>query len=604
MPSQAMDPEEPRYWKEKILYNFIVLAIPLVFVLTICGLPLIIEKHLWFILVVALCALGSSVILFLFSGKVPYTIRSATISFQIYMFALAVIFSVGPFIASREWLILFGLVASVLLGWPGAAVSVFLNTMALIGVGVLIAQGFWDNLAVPGDPVEYWIQVALDIFFINVASILFVSYLFFRIEGSDRDARSAARLLEDERSNLLKANQALEVEFAERKLLEQKLSQAQKMQAVGTLAGGVAHDLNNILSGIVTYPDLLLLDVEEDSPLREPLLAIKKSGEKATDIVQDLLTLARRGVDTRKVLSLNQIVNDFLVSPEYKKILSPHAKVSVKTILGEDVLNIVGSEIHISKSLMNIVANAVDAMPAGGELSITTTSCYLDYAYSGFESVSEGEYTTLEISDKGIGMPETDLERIFEPFYTKKSMGRSGTGLGMSVVWGTVKDHDGFIDIITEEGSGTTFVLYFPVTRKEMEVIESVYIEDYLGRGESILVIDDSGDQRVIARNMMQRLGYSVSTAASGEEALEMIKESPYDLLILDMIMDPGINGLQTYKETIQIAPNQKAVIASGFAETEMVRETQRFGAGAYVKKPYTLEKIGLAVRSELDRHR
>jgi two-component system, cell cycle sensor histidine kinase and response regulator CckA len=344
-----------------------------------------------------------------------------------------------------------------------------------------------------------------------------------------------------------------------------------------------------------------LQDIEEDSPLRDPLLVIKNSGEKAADIVQDLLTLARRGVDTRKIVSLNRIVNDFLVSPEYDKILSPHANVRVKSTLGKNILDIVGSEIHISKSIMNIVANAVDAMPAGGDVNIITASRYLDYTYSGFENIPEGEYTTLEISDNGIGMPKPDLERIFEPFYTKKVMGRSGTGLGMSVVWGTIKDHEGFIDIITEEGSGTTFVLYFPATRQEKEIIESVYIEDYLGRGESILVIDDSREQRLLAGNMMKRLGYSVSVAAGGEEALEMIREKTYDLIILDMIMDPGINGLQTYKEIIRIVPNQKAVIASGFSETDMVRETQRSGAGAYVKKPYTLEKIGLAVRSELD---
>jgi signal transduction histidine kinase len=596
-----MDPEEPRQWKEKVLYNFIVISIPLLVLLIVCALPFIIQKQFWFLLTIAICAFSACIILFFYSSKIPFTLRSATVSLLIYMFALAVIFSVNPFVASREWLILFSIIASVLLGWPGAAVSILLNTIALFGIGVFIDKGLWSDLPVPGNPVAYWFQVALDIFFINVTSTLFVTYLFLRLEGSDSDARSTARLLEDERSKLQKANQDLEAEFAERKLLERQLSRAQKMQAIGTLAGGVAHDLNNILSGIVSYPDLLLQDLEKDSSLRDPLLVIKKSGEKAANIVQDLLTLARRGVDTRKVVSLNRIVKDFLISPEYSNILSPHDQVKVKTNLGENVLDIVGSEIHISKSIMNIVANAADAMPAGGELTITTASRYLDYAFSGFENIPEGEYTTLEISDNGIGMPKSDLERIFEPFYTRKVMGRSGTGLGMSVVWGTIKDHDGFIDIVTDEGSGTAFILYFPATRQEKEIVASVYIEDYLGRGESILVIDDSKEQRLLAGNMMKRLGYSVSAAASGEEALEMIREKRYDLIILDMIMEPGINGLQTYQGIIRIVPHQKAVIASGFSETDMVRETQRLGAGAYVKKPYTLEKIGLAVRSELD---
>jgi len=374
------------------------------------------------------------------------------------------------------------------------------------------------------------------------------------------------------------------------------------MQVVGTIAGGVAHDLNNILSGVVGFPDLLLQDLDDGSPLRPPLLSIKKSGEKAADIVQDLLTLARRGVDTRKIVSLNQIIKDFLDSPEYNKILSNHLRIRLQTVLGNNVLNIVGSAVHISKTLMNLVANAIDAMPAGGEVTISTTSCYIDNAYYGYELIPEGEYTILEVSDEGIGMPQSDLQQIFEPFYTKKNMARSGTGLGMSVIGGTVKDHEGFIDVTTAEGSGTTFVLYFPVTRTEVETLQSVHIDDYLGKGESILVIDDSSVQRTLAEKIMQRLGYSVQTAASGETALAMIEEARYDVLILDMIMDPGMNGLQTYRKILQIVPGQKAIIASGFSETDMVHEAQKLGAGSYIKKPYTLETIGIAVRSELDR--
>ncbi|MDX2454687.1 PAS domain S-box protein [Desulfosarcina sp.] len=388
----------------------------------------------------------------------------------------------------------------------------------------------------------------------------------------------------------------------ERKILEVKLQNAKKLESLGTLAGGVAHDLNNILSGIVSYPELLLLDLEADSPLRMPLLAIKRSGEKAAEIVQDLLTLARRSVAAKKVINLNQIVNEFITSPEYKNIVGGQNNLNVETKLSEGILEVVGSETHISKTVMNLVANAADAMPIGGRIRISTRECYIDKPYTGFEIIPEGEYTILEISDMGIGMPQSDLDKIFEPFYTKKAMGHSGTGLGMSVVWGTVKDHDGFIDIITEEGSGTTFVLYFPASRSEESAPTSIYIEDYLGRGESILIIDDAPEQRDLAERMMQRLRYDVCTAASGEAAVALVKERPFDVLILDMIMPPGMNGLETYRKILNIVPNQKAVIASGYAQSEHVREAQRLGAGSYLKKPYTLEKMGLAVRSELDR--
>jgi PAS domain S-box-containing protein len=388
----------------------------------------------------------------------------------------------------------------------------------------------------------------------------------------------------------------------ERRSLEKKLQNARKLESLGTLAGGVAHDLNNILSGIVSYPDLLLMDLEADSPLRKPIMTIKKSGEKAAEIVQDLLTLARRSVAHKRVLSLNAVVNDFIASPEYLKIVGKRHDLQVETNISDCILGVVGSEMHISKTVMNLVANAADAMPSGGRISIATRDCYIDKPYTGFEIIPEGEYAVLEVSDMGIGMPPSDLDKIFEPFYTKKVMGRSGTGLGMSVIWGTVKDHEGFFDITTQEGTGTTFVLYFPASRSEREVPRSVYIDDYLGKGESVLIVDDAPEQRDLAGRMMQRLGYDVHTADSGEAAVALIKKETYDLLILDMIMPPGMNGLETYRQILTIAPDQKAIIASGYAETERVHEAQQLGAGSYIKKPYTLEKIGLAVRSELDR--
>ena len=389
---------------------------------------------------------------------------------------------------------------------------------------------------------------------------------------------------------------------AEKRNLETKLQNARKLESLGTLAGGVAHDLNNILSGIVSYPDLLLLDLDPDSPLREPLLTIKQSGLKASAIVQDLLTLARRNVATKKVIDLNTLVNDFIATPECKKIVAYRPNITIETHLGNGITNVFGSDTHLSKTVMNLVSNAVDAMPAGGGVWIVTRDCYLDRPHIGFEVVPEGEYVLLEVSDTGIGMPQADLDKIFEPFYTKKVLGHSGTGLGMSVVWGTIKDHDGYIDIVTQEGTGTTFTIYFPTSRSAPATDASIHIEDYLGNGESILVVDDAPEQRELAERMMQRLGYQVKVAANGEEAVALIREGPYDLLILDMIMPPGMDGLETYRQILKIAPGQKAVIASGYSQTENVQEAQRLGAGRYIKKPFTLEKIGVAVRNELDR--
>ncbi|MBF0469550.1 MAG: response regulator, partial [Desulfamplus sp.] len=182
-----------------------------------------------------------------------------------------------------------------------------------------------------------------------------------------------------------------------------------------------------------------------------------------------------------------------------------------------------------------------------------------------------------------------------------KVMGRSGTGLGMAVVWGTVQDHQGYIDIKSVPDSGTTFTLYFPLTsQRQSESPVSISFDDYRGRGEHILVVDDLKEQRDLAKAMLTKLGYRVSSVDSGERAVEFIKTASVDLLVLDMIMEPGIDGLETYKKILQVNPGQKAVIASGFSETDRVKEMMTLGAGRYIKKPYGLQNIGETVKAAL----
>ncbi len=227
------------------------------------------------------------------------------------------------------------------------------------------------------------------------------------------------------------------------------------MEALGLLAGGVAHDLNNVLGIVVGYAELLLNDLDESSPMRDNLLAIMDGGQRAAAIVQDLLTLTRRGVAGRKVFNLNRLILDFKKSPEWEKLLSYHPAVQIKTDLEPDLLNLSGSSVHLEKTLFNLVSNACEAMPKGGALTIKTSNQYLDQTIQGYDHIREGDYVVLSVADTGEGISATDLKRIFEPFYTKKIMGRSGTGLGLAVVWGTVKDHKGYIDVQSEEGKGT-----------------------------------------------------------------------------------------------------------------------------------------------------
>ncbi len=389
----------------------------------------------------------------------------------------------------------------------------------------------------------------------------------------------------------------------EKNQLQLQLAHAQKMEAIGTLAGGVAHDLNNVLTGLINYPELLLIKMGADNPYRSHILKIKNSGEKAASIVQDLLTLARRGVSVAQVVNIENTVREYLISPECEKLKQFHPRVMIKTGFEKKSLNIMGSPVHIFQTVMNLVSNAAESMPDGGKILICTKNIYLDRPGIEHNYLKEGNYVVLTVSDTGTGMTPDDMKRIFEPFYTKKVMGRSGTGLGLAVVWGTIKDHNGHIDVKSTVGEGTTFTLYFPATEKELiKKQDSLSMIDFMGSGQSILVVDDIKEQREIAYELLTELSYSVTAVSNGEDAIEYLKNNTVDLLFLDMIMDPGINGLETYKQILTFHPGQKAVIVSGFSETDYVREAKGLGAGQYIRKPYTLEKIAIAIKMELER--
>ena len=418
----------------------------------------------------------------------------------------------------------------------------------------------------------------------------------------DLHLSATASVLRDSKGDIIAAIECIR-DNTERKRLEERLSRAEKMEALGTLAGGVAHDLNNVLGVLVGYSELLLEKIPKGDPLNRHVSHILQSSERGAAIIQDLLTLARRGVAVSEVINLNDVVSDFFRTPECEKLKDYHPNVAFRTDLEKDLLHIKGSPIHLEKTVVNLVSNAAEAISGGGVVTIRTENRYLDKPLRGYDDMQEGDYVVLTVSDNGKGISAADLGKIFEPFYTKKVMGRSGTGLGLAVVWGTVKDHDGYIDAQSEEGKGSTFAIYFPVTREELtKDQQKISPDQYMGSQESILVVDDVEGQRELAVSMLTRLDYRAYAVSSGEEAVAYIKSNKVDLLVLDMIMEPGIDGLETFQRVLEISPKQKAILVSGFSETERVTKAQALGAGAYVRKPYMLEKLGLAVKEELDK--
>ncbi len=388
-----------------------------------------------------------------------------------------------------------------------------------------------------------------------------------------------------------------QVEERERKLKEE-LERARRMESIGVLAGGVAHDLNNMLGPLVGYPELILLKLPDNSPVRKQIELIGKCAKDAADVIQDLLTLARRGRYEMVPVDLNDVVSGFLDSHVLARLVEENPHVRLETALDRTVQHISGSLPHLTKLIMNIMINSFDAMPGDGVLTIETSQTYLEQLPGGYDGIENGDYVVLKVRDTGIGIGPEHLDKIFEPYYSKKKMGISGSGLGLSVVYGVVKDHKGYYDVFSLVGEGTEFVLYFPVSNQVIDKKPDVE-QDYGGQ-ETILVVDDVEEQRQIASDLLSSLGYKVNVVVNGREAIGYLKKRSADVVVLDMIMEEDYDGLDTYRDIIKLHPGQQAVVVSGFSETDRVSEMRSLGAGPYVKKPYTRDDLGAAVRKVL----
>ncbi|MCP4718022.1 MAG: response regulator [Desulfobacteraceae bacterium] len=550
----------------------------------------------WQLGFVYICAYLPVLACLLFRKKISYLYRVGIVLLDFYILSVLILAGVGLSGAGISLLITFSVLATTFLGIKMGLISVLMSFIGILLIGLAMSTGM-----IPIDITTMTNSTRIEAWFMAATLFIFIGSIMVVCPGILQNSlQRTIELIQEKTLELKKANKLLQKALKEREEMEAQVIQAEKMEAMGRLSACVAHDLNNVLSAQVGYPDLILMDLPENSPLKEPILRIQESGQKAAAIVQDLLTMARRGVVVTDVINLNHIIDNYLHSPECERLKRFHPDVIIKNNLNPDLLNIMGSTVHLFKTIMNLTSNAAEAMPHGGNIVISTQNQYIDKPIKGYNSFKEGDYSVLRVSDTGTGIAPKDIERIFEPFYTKKVMGKSGTGLGMAVVWGTIKDHNGYIDVQSTQNKGTIFTLYFPITREEISETTALPMEEYMGKGESILVVDDTEGQRKVASDLLKKLGYSVTSVAGGEQAVDYMKKRSANLIILDMIMDPGIDGCETYKQILELYPEQKAIITSGFSETARVKETQKLGAGEYLKKPYTLEKLGFSVKKEL----
>jgi len=385
----------------------------------------------------------------------------------------------------------------------------------------------------------------------------------------------------------------------QREDLQNQLNRAEKMKSIGMLAGGVAHDLNNMLGPLVGYPELILRKYGDDPWLSKQIRRIETAARDAADVIQDLLTLARRGRYKMVPTDINAVIETYLDSPSFERLRSGQPNIKVHLNLAPDIRCIRGSSPHLAKIIMNLLVNAFEAMPEDGLLTISTREETIASLTTNRAGVEPGDYIILSVVDNGSGIRAEDLKRIFEPYYSKKEMGSSGSGLGLAVVYGILKDHDGFYDIISELGQGTEFILYFPAIADTPEI--EAPERTITGGKETILIVDDNEFQREMASEILTGFGYNIVTASGGREAVAYLKDNEVDLVLLDMIMETGFDGLDTYREILTFRPHQKTIIISGYSRTDRVDEVLALGAGQYIKKPYTVDSLGAAVRKELD---
>jgi signal transduction histidine kinase len=391
----------------------------------------------------------------------------------------------------------------------------------------------------------------------------------------------------------------LAVDVTERNALEMQMRQAQKMEAVGQLAGGIAHDFNNLLTVITGYSDLTLLRLDPSDPLRDNIDEVNKACDRAAGLTRHLLAFSRKQVLKPEVLNLNDTVS------EMSRMLLPliGENVDLAIELSPDLWQVKADSGQIEQILANLAVNAKDAMLLGGKLAIKTCNIFLDEEIvRRYESVQSGPHVLLTMSDTGHGMNPETVSRVFEPFFTTKEVGK-GSGLGLSTVYGIVKQSGGYISIDSEVGRGTTFKIYLPRVDEEVGAMEvSPRPSALLPGRETVLVVEDDNQVRSVAAMVLEISGYDVLTAANGGEALLLCEQfkSKIDLLLTDMIM-PGMGGQELSKRLLRLRPGTRVVYMSGYSENANIHHGVIEEGSDFIEKPFSPEVLTRRIREVLD---
>ena len=393
-------------------------------------------------------------------------------------------------------------------------------------------------------------------------------------------------------------SESLKMRETEKERLEEQLRHAQKMEAVGTLAGGIAHDFNNALTAIIGYGDLLKMRIDKDNPLRSNVDQILVSAEKAANLTQRLLAFSRKQLIEPRPINLNQSIKN--VEKLLTRLIREDIEIKVK--LSREDLIVMADSGQIEQALMNLATNARDAMPDGGVLTVATESVELNREFfkaSDYER--PGRYALLSVTDTGIGMDEKTRERVFDPFFTTKEVGK-GTGLGLSMVYGIIKQHEGYIYVSSKPGKGTTFRIYLRLTESKIEKKKSKTLGPAKGGTETVLIAEDDESVRMLSKEILERYGYDVLETSDGEDAVKKFMENKekVQILLLDVVM-PKKNGKEVYEEILKIKPHIKALFMSGYASDIMHKQGIIDEGINFISKPVSPEALLRKVREVLD---
>jgi PAS domain S-box-containing protein len=385
----------------------------------------------------------------------------------------------------------------------------------------------------------------------------------------------------------------------EKQHLEAQLIHAQKMEAIGTLAGGIAHDFNNILMGIQGYLSLMRLGNESDNPdndsVNKYIQGIEENVMSAANLTEQLLGFARKGKYTLRPTSLNDIIEK-----STRMFMRTKKEITLHKRCGAEIWNVEVDQGQIEQVLINLYLNAWHAMPDGGDLYIQTENVALSDAYCEPFEVKGGNYVKLSVTDSGIGMDKETIERIFEPFFTTKEIGK-GTGLGLASAYGIVKNHNGIIRVYSEQGHGTTFVIYLPASQVEESHVSETDFRLLKG-SECILLVDDEEGPIEVEKLMLKELGYSVITAENGMKAIDIYAQNSekVDLVALDMIM-PEMSGKATYQELKRINPAVRVLLVSGYSTNKQTEELFELGCKGFIQKPFDIIELSHKLREVLE---